>query len=36
MANYIFASTDPTSVVKYPASGDEDVNIFQVRGQIDF
>jgi phosphate-selective porin OprO/OprP len=36
MANYIFASTDPTSVVEYPESGDEDVNIFQVRGQIDF
>jgi phosphate-selective porin OprO/OprP len=36
MANYILASTDPTSVDKYPTAGDEDVNIFQVRGQIDF
>jgi len=36
MGNYIYASTDPTSVVEYPTAGDEDVNIFQVRGQIDF
>lgn len=36
MANYIRASTDPTSVAKFPAAGDEDVNIFQVRSQIDF
>jgi len=36
MANYIHASTDPTSVVQYPAAGDEDVDIFQLRGQVDF
>ncbi len=36
MGNYIYARTDPTSVEKYPDSGDEKVNIFQVRGQIDF
>jgi len=36
MGNYIYALTDPTSVVEYPTAGDEDVNIFQVRGQIDF
>ncbi|MEN8206398.1 MAG: porin [Pseudomonadota bacterium] len=36
MGNYIHASTDPTSVVEYPTAGDEKVNIFQVRGQIDF
>jgi phosphate-selective porin OprO/OprP len=36
MANYVRASTDPTSVVKYPSAGDEDVNLVQVRAQIDF
>jgi phosphate-selective porin OprO/OprP len=36
MANYIRASTDPTSVDKYPSAGDEDANIYQLRGQIDF
>jgi phosphate-selective porin OprO/OprP len=36
MGNYIYASTDPTSVVEYPASGNEKVNIFQLRAQLDF
>jgi len=36
MANYVRASTDPTSVVKFAGAGDEDVNIFQLRSQIDF
>lgn len=36
MVNYIRASTDPTSVVKYSTAGDEDANIFQLRGQVDF
>jgi phosphate-selective porin OprO/OprP len=36
MANYIRAKTDPTSVVKYPSAGDEDVDIFQLRAQVDF
>ena len=36
MANYVRASTDPTSPVKYASAGDEDLNILQVRGQIDF
>ncbi len=36
MANYVRASTDPTSEVKFPTTGDEDVNIFQFRSQIDF
>ena len=36
MANYVRASTDPTSVVKFPTTGNEDVNIFQLRSQIDF
>ena len=36
MANYVRAETDPTSVEKFDDTGDEKVNIFQVRGQIDF
>ena len=36
MANYVRASTDPTSKVKFPTAGNEDVNIFQLRSQIDF
>jgi hypothetical protein len=36
MANYIRAKTDPTSVVEFPTAGDEDVDIFQLRGQVDF
>jgi len=36
MANYIRASTDPTSEVKYASAGDEDANIYQLRGQVDF
>ncbi|HED18155.1 MAG TPA: porin [Gammaproteobacteria bacterium] len=36
MANYVRASTDPTSQTEFAGAGDEDVNIFQVRSQIDF
>ncbi|HHJ15124.1 MAG TPA: porin [Gammaproteobacteria bacterium] len=36
MANYIHASTAPSSPDAFPGTGDEDVNIFQVRSQIDF
>ena len=36
MANYVHASTDPSSVEKHPSAGDEDANIFQLRGQVDF
>mgnify|MGYP001822269639 FL=1 len=36
MANYIRAKTDPTSEVEYPSAGDEDVDIFQMRAQVDF
>lgn len=36
MANYVRASTDPTSEVRYATAGDEDANIFQLRGQVDF
>jgi len=36
MANYVRASTDPTSPEKFATTGDEDVNIFQLRSQIDF
>jgi len=36
MANYVRASTDPTSPLKYPTANNEDVNIVQLRSQIDF
>jgi len=36
MANYIRASTDPASEVKYASAGDEDANICQLHGQVDF
>ena len=36
MANYVRASTDPSSPSKFAGAGDEDINIFQVRSQIDF
>ena len=36
MANYVRASTDSTSPISYPAAGDEDVNIYQLRSQVDF
>ena len=36
MANYVYARTKPTSVIKYPTAGNEKVNIFQLRGQVDF
>ncbi len=36
MANYVRASTDPTSPEKFAGAGDEDVNLFQLRSQIDF
>jgi len=36
MGNYIYASTDPTSVVEFPTAGDEKINIFQLRAQLDF
>jgi len=36
MANYVHASTDPTSRVKFASTGNEDANVFQLRGQIDF
>jgi phosphate-selective porin len=36
MANCVRASTDPTSPERFATTGDEDVNIFQLRSQIDF
>jgi len=36
MANYIRASTDPSSPDAFPGTGDEDINLFQVRSRIDF
>ena len=36
MANCVRADTDPTSPEKFAITGDEDVNIFQLRSQIDF
>ncbi|HHH44089.1 MAG TPA: porin, partial [Gammaproteobacteria bacterium] len=36
MVNYVRASTDPTSPEKFAATGNEDVNLFQLRSQIDF
>jgi phosphate-selective porin OprO/OprP len=36
MANYVRASTDPTSPARFAGNGDEDVNIYQLRSQIDF
>ena len=36
MANYVRAETDPTSVETNELAVDEKINIFQVRGQIDF
>jgi len=36
MMNYVHASTNPTSPTTFAGTGDENINIIQLRGQVDF